>query len=192
MIKLLGQINIPERLVEYLKTAQPSKIASQLAGSSFKEQIKILAQEGNVNVENYKFYTEENTGVIEYREDWFKTIIPDDFLQQHGISSVINAVVLKVNPGYFHAPHIDRYRTSVYPYDADVEFDSIVRLWIPVEDCKMGHALFCENEVLYNFKSGEVYTFGNYDLHSGTNAGLDVRYTLLIYTKKLATAAISE
>ena len=192
MIKLLGQINIPERLVEYLKTAQPTRIASQLEGASFKEQIKMLAQERNVDVENYRFYTEENTGTIEYREDWFKTIVPDDFLQQHGIGSVINAVVLRVNPGQFQAPHIDRYKTSVYSHNADVEFDSIVRLWIPVEDCKMGHALFCENEVLYNFKSGEVYTFGNYDLHSGTNAGLDVRYTLLIYTKKLDSASISK
>jgi hypothetical protein len=185
MIKLLGQINIPERLVEYVKTTSPSKIASQLTSASFKEQIKILAQERTVNIENYKFYTEENTGVIEYREDWFKTIIPDNFLQQQGLVSIINAVVLKVNPGYFHAPHIDRYRTSVYPYDADVEFDSIVRLWIPVEDRKMGQALFVEDEVLYNFKAGEVYTFGNYDFHSGTNAGLDARYTLLIYAKKL-------
>jgi len=52
----------------------------------------------------------------------------------------------------------------VYSHNTDVEFDSIVRLWIPVEDCKMGHALFVEDEVLYNFKAGEVYTFDNHDL----------------------------
>jgi len=104
MIKLLGQITIPEQLIEYLKISQPAQVRSQLAGASFKEQIKILAQERNVNVENYKFYTEENTGTIEYREDWFKTIVPDNFLQQQGIVAIINAVVLKVNPGQFQAP----------------------------------------------------------------------------------------
>jgi len=192
MIKLLGQIDIPERLVDHLKTAQPSRIASQLTGASFKEQRVMLAKERNINVDNYKFYTEENTGTIEYREDWFKSIVPNEFLQQHGLSPVVNAIVLQVNPGHFTAPHIDRYKTSVYSHDANVEFDSIVRLWIPVEDRKMGQALFSEDEVLYNFKAGEVYTFGNHDLHSGANAGLDVRYTLLAYAKKLTQAKISE
>lgn len=183
MIKLLGQINIPYRLIEYLKTAQPERVDTLLAGASFKEQINILSKERKVNVKNYKFYTEENTVFSIYREDWFKTIVPDNFLVELGIESIVNAVVLRINPGQFQAPHIDRFKSSVYSYDADVEFDSIVRLWIPVEDAKMGHALFCENEVLCNFKSGEVYTFGNYDFHSGTNAGLDVRYTLVVYGK---------
>jgi hypothetical protein len=192
MIKLLGQIEIPEQLVNYLKTAQPTRIASQLASASFKEQRVMLAREHKANVDNYKFYTEENTGTIEYREDWFKSIVPNEFLQQHGLSSLVNATVLQVNPGHFTAPHIDRYKTSVYSHDANIEFDSIVRLWIPVEDRKMGQALFCEDEVLYNFKAGEVYTFGNYDLHSGANAGLDVRYTLLAYAKRLGQTKISE
>lgn len=184
MIKLLGKINIPTCLIEYLQTAQPERVATHVTGVGFREQIQILKKERNIDIENYKFYTQENTVFSIYRKDWFKTIVPDDFLAQQGLESVINAVVLRVDPGQFQAPHIDRYKTSVYPYDADIEFDNIVRLWIPVQDGKMGQALFVENEVLYNFKSGDVYTFGNYDFHSGTNAGLDVRYTLLVYTKK--------
>lgn len=185
MITLLGKIKIPARLIEYLKTAQPARISSQLAGASFKDQLQLLAKERNVNIDNYKFYTEENTGTIEYREEWFKDIVPDAFLQEHMLSKPINAVVLQVNPGHFTAPHLDRYKSTVYSHDDSIEFNSIVRMWIPVEDGKMGQALFSEKDVLYNFKAGEVYTFGNYDFHSGTNAGLDVRYTLLVYAKKL-------
>jgi hypothetical protein len=183
MIQLLGKIQIPESLIDYLKTAKPTRSVSQINSKSFSQQLSHLGPE--VNVENYKFYTDANTGILEYQAEWFKDIIPEEFLQLHNLSRPINAVVLKVQPGHFTAPHKDQFNGTVYAYQPDVDFDSIVRMWIPVEDCKFGQALFVESEVLYNYRAGEVYTFGNYDFHSAANAGLDHRYSLLIYSKQL-------
>ena len=183
MIELLGTISIPEQLLEYLKTAAPSRSISQLAGKSFEQQIKLLGSDRCVD--NYKFYTESSTGTIEFREEWFKDIVPKEFLKQHGFSYPINAVVLQVQPGHFTAPHQDRFNGTVFAYDQDVPFDNIIRLWIPVEDCKFGQVLFVESDVIHNFRQGQVYQFGNYDFHSAANAGLDHRYTLIVYCKKI-------
>ena len=59
-----------------------------------------------------------------------------------------------------------------------------MRLWIPLEDSTFGQVLFVGDQVLSSYKAGEVYTFDNYTLHSAANAGLDIRYTLLVYTTK--------
>lgn len=184
MIELLGTINIPDQLLEYLKTASPSRVSSQLAGKSFVQQIELLAADRCVD--NYKFYTESNTGTIEFQEEWFKDIVPGEFLKQHGFSYPINAVVLQVQPGHFTAPHRDRYIRTVFAYEQNVLFNDIVRLWIPVEDYKFGQALFVESDVIHNFRQGQVYHFDNYDFHSAANAGLDHRYTLIVYCKSVA------
>lgn len=188
MIKLLGTINIPNSLIEYLKTATPHRQVSQMSSRSIQQQIVDIAH--TVNVNNYRFYNDSNTGIIEYSEPWFRQIVPNEFLQTHGFEQVINAVVLKVEPGHFTAPHLDKFNGTVYAYDKDIEFDDIVRLWIPVEDCKFGQALFVESDVLYNYTQGQVYHFGNYDFHSAANAGLDHRYTLIVYCKRIKTRLV--
>ena len=106
------------------------------------------------------------------------------FLEYHSLNKPSNVVVLRVDPGSFTRPHVDTFKNSLLKNNKDLVFDDIVRLWIPLEDSTFGQVLFVGDQVLSSYKAGEVYTFDNYTLHSAANAGLDIRYTLLVYTTK--------
>ena len=56
----------------------------------------------------------------------------------------------------------------------------IRRLWIPLTEPKLGHALFVGNDVAYNLKRGTVLTFDKNILHSGCNVGYEDRYVLTL------------
>jgi hypothetical protein len=115
---------------------------------------------------------------------WYLDVVPQEFLDNYGLSKPKNAIVLRVDPGTFSVPHYDKFRHALREHP-ELKIDNIVRLWIPIEDSTFGQALFVEDEVIYRYSAGDVYTFDNYDFHSAANAGLDTRYTLVVYTNKL-------
>jgi hypothetical protein len=49
--------------------------------------------------------------------------------------------------------------------------------------------LFVGDQVLHKYKAGEVYTFPHDEFHSAANAGLDPRYTFVVYINKKNTTA---
>lgn len=182
MISYLGNIQIPDSLIEEVYTTPPNRVKSQVNNPLFFKDKYIEEPELR---KNYKFYDDHNTASISWQNDWYKEILSLEFLQKNNLGIPINAIVRKQDPGFFFAPHRDYYTNLVYTHDKDVDFNDIVRMWIPIEDGKFGHALFVENEVLYNWKKGDVYTFPPDALHSAANAGIEPRYSLLVYCKKV-------
>ena len=58
----------------------------------------------------------------------------------------------------------------------------VTRYWVALQDWKPGHSLTIGDEVIYNWKAGDVYSWGNKTPHRGDNVGPHTRY-LLILTK---------
>jgi len=179
MIQRLGKINIPQSFIDDVKTREPDRVAAHMIGAAPRD-----LDPNKYNIENYKYYYNDCCLVKEYSSNWYKDIVPDDFLAENNLDKPKNAIVLRVDPGSFSVPHCDKFRHALREHP-ELEFDDIVRLWIPLEDSTFGQILFVENEVIYQYSAGEVYTFGNYDFHSAANAGLDTRYTLVVYTNKI-------
>jgi hypothetical protein len=182
MIECLGKIDIPQRLIDDVKNREPDRIASHVAGASHKMNVQEMDR-SKYNVDNYKHYDNDRCQVQEYCKDWYVDILSNEFLEQHKLNKPSNAIVLRVEPGTFSVPHFDRFRHALREHP-ELEFEDIARLWIPIEDSTFGQAFFVGDQVIHKYSAGEVYTFSNYDFHSAANAGLDTRYTLIVYTTK--------
>jgi hypothetical protein len=183
MIKYLGKINIPAYVLKDVKSEKPDRVSYQLESQSHKANLKDL-DSSIYNLDGYDFYTNEATIQKEYTKKSYLDLVPITFLEYHSLSKPSNVIVLRVDPGSFTRPHVDTFKNSLLKNNKDLVFDDIVRLWIPLEDSTFGQVLFVGDQVLSSYKAGEVYTFDNYTLHSAANAGLDIRYTLLVYTTK--------
>jgi hypothetical protein len=181
MIQYLGRIDISQSLIDDVKSREPDRVARHVDGSSHRLNIEEMDR-SKYNVENYKHY--QDAIVQEYCRPWYLDIVPQEFLNKHNFDKPKNAIVLRVNPGTFSVPHYDKFRHALREHP-ELEFEDIARLWIPLEDSTFGQALFVEDEVIHHYSAGDVYTFGNYDFHSAANAGLDTRYTLVVYTNRL-------
>ena len=181
MIQYLGKIDIPQRLLDDVKSREPDRIARHVDGSSHQLNLKEMDR-SKYNVESYKYY--ENSTIQEYCQSWYLNVVPQEFLDNHGLDKPKNAIVLRVDPGAVSVPHYDRFSHALREYPG-LKIDDIVRLWIPLENSTFGQVLFVESEVIHRYSAGDVYTFSNYDFHSAANAGLDTRYTLVVYTNKL-------
>jgi hypothetical protein len=177
MISLLGKIDLPSDVIQQITETQPDVYYRA------PNTLKIEGRSESEN-ENYKNYKEENSYTTRYENDFIKQIIPLDFFKSNNFNLPQKCIVTKQKPGVFTTPHYDKFTTLGQAFLETVDFDDIVRLWIPLEDSKFGHALFVESEVLHKFQAGEIYTFDNYDFHSGCNAGLEDRWTLIVYTTK--------
>lgn len=182
MIHFLGKIDIPAHLLDDVKTREPDRVASHVAGASHQINLEQL-DPVKYNLENYKHYNNDRCTVQEYCQPWYCDVIPDEFLERHQYNRPMNAIVLRVEPGTFSVPHVDRFRHALREHP-DLDIDDIARLWIPLEDSTFGQALFVENSVLTHYRAGSVYWFSNQAFHSAANAGLDTRYTLVVYTTK--------
>ena len=62
----------------------------------------------------------------------------------------------------------------------DVDPSLVTRYWIPLQDWKQGHSLTIGDEVIYNWKAGDIYTWGNTTAHRGDNVGPHTRYLLML------------
>lgn len=184
MIQYLGKIDIPQRLLEDVKNREPDHVSYQLESNSHQQNLQNL--DPNVyNLDGFKYYNNQSTKTLEYSKSWYLDILDDDFLKKHNLDKPKNAIVLRVDPGSFTRPHVDTFKNSLLKNYQNLKFDDIVRLWIPLENSTFGQAFFVGDEVITSYSAGDVYTFDNYSLHSAANAGLDIRYTLLIYTTKI-------
>ena len=183
MIKYLGKINIPAYVLEDVKNREPDRVSYSLESQSHKANLEDL-DSSIYNLDGYDFYTNEATILKEYTKKSYLDLVPITFLEHHSLNNPSNAVVLRVDPGSLTRPHVDTFKNALLKNNKDLVFDDIVRLWIPLEDSTFGQVLFVGDQVLSSYKTGEVYTFDNYTLHSAANAGLDIRYTLLVYTTK--------
>jgi len=182
MITKLDKIAIPVDLINEVKSKDPDRIVKHVDGASHAINVKELGASG-WPVENFVHYDNDRCTINEYAQEWYKTVIPDEFFKKHNLELPKNAIVLRVDPGTFSVPHCDRFKHALKD-NPDLELDDIVRLWIPMEDSKFGDVFFVGEQVLHSWSAGEVYTFDNYTIHSAANAGLHTRYTLIMYTVK--------
>ena len=181
MIKLLGQITIPQKLLDDVKNREPDRIVKHVDGKSHAQNVVDLANDWPV--ENYAHYDNDHCLIREYCKEWYKDVIPDVFLQEHGIAKPDNVIVLRVDPATFSVPHVDKFNHALR-MNPNFNIDEVVRLWIPLEDSTFGQALFVGEQVLTKYSAGDVYSFDNL-IHSAANAGLHTRYTMIVYTKKV-------
>ena len=184
MIQYLGKITIPQDMVADVKNRDPDRVAYQLESDSHKSNL-IELDSTKYNIDGYSFYAKDSTVLKEYFNEAYLDIVPTSFLLEHKLARPKNALILRVDPGTFTRPHKDTFKNSLLKKYKDLVFDDIIRLWIPLEDSTFGQAFFVGNEVISKYHAGDVYTFDNYAMHSAANAGLDIRYTLLVYTSKL-------
>ena len=129
-----------------------------------------------------KYYNLNNCAHYVYSSDSFRDWLPDDFLNSEGYSGEVLIKVLEHPPASFTEPHTDGYgsvkRKFGLPKDAQIK-----RLWIPCDDYQFGHALFIGNtHVITNYSAGDVFNITPWHntIHSGVNAGVNMRRTMTI------------
>lgn len=117
-----------------------------------------------------------------YSNPKFIDIIPKTFWNKFKMrKDTCRISIMKHPPGTVSIPHIDVYYNSIKTIgDKGLDVSKVRRLWIPLSDPNLGHALFVGNEVVYNVKKGTVITINNSVPHSGCNIGDEDRYVLTI------------
>lgn len=179
MITKLG--NIPdnfESIKSIIEQSKPCTVTDSLPDLDFL----MLHGHHSAEITNCANYTADRLTNFKYKNSKLNNCFPDWFLDQHGFDTRYKTVAVLVQPpGNFVAPHYDQYRSSGFNHLP------VVRLWIALQDAKFGQVFCVGNEILSNFQAGDVYNFDNI-IHSSANAGLDTRYTMVVYTvKKIST-----
>tara|TARA_B100001057_G_scaffold415509_1_gene433050 strand:- start:324 stop:860 length:537 start_codon:yes stop_codon:yes gene_type:complete len=128
------------------------------------------------------YYNTDNCSHHVYNSDTFRDWLPTNFLISEGYTGEVLIKVLEHPPASFTEPHTDGYGSVKRKFGLPKE-TNIKRLWIPCIDYKFGHAFFIGNEhVVINYSAGDVYdiTPWHHTLHSGVNAGVEIRRTMTI------------
>jgi hypothetical protein len=77
----------------------------------------------------------------------------------------------KMAPGQYMPVHTD-------PHAHD---DKCNRYWVPLQDYQLGHIFLYKDQMISNYKKGDVYMFDNErDIHGAANIGHTTRIMLLI------------
>ena len=77
--------------------------------------------------------------------------------------------------------HCDSHMACIKQHlGVDVDPAQVTRYWIALQDWKPGHSLTIGDEVIYNWKAGDVYSWDNRTPHRGDNVGPHVRYLLML------------
>lgn len=163
MIKKVGRLDINwDKLNLYLDSIEP-------VGRHLLERIEPDLLVPGVT----DFYNSGNDFHYTYQDDVINSYVPDSFWTEHGAvkeNSVIK--VLEHPPGTFSIPHIDYYQS--------IGKSRATRFWIPCTDHKFGHAFFVEDVSIVDYRAGDIYHEWEQSVHSGVNAGLEVRRVLTI------------
>lgn len=128
-----------------------------------------------------KYYNTVNCAHHCYTNDNFHEWLPKDFLSAEGYDGQVLIRVIELPPASFTEPHVDAYTQSRKKYRWVDR--TIKRLWIPCADYKMGHALFMgDDQVVTNYNAGDCFDITPWQntLHSGVNAGVELRRTMTI------------
>lgn len=82
--------------------------------------------------------------------------------------------ITKMLPGNFMPMHVDPH--TLYQKSSD-------RYWIPFQDWQPGHIFMYEDQVITNYKAGDVYVYSNPNaLHGAANIGHTTRIVLQLST----------
>jgi hypothetical protein len=188
MIKKIGNLILNyNKLIAVFESSQTGSSSTYVSPKWTSEQIDKFVKNNYTNqqIDYWKNYNIESASMdymsgTELIKLYIAKNLDASMLAEQNIDcDIIGWNIQKQSPGHFTVPHYDLYH-SVNTYNPL----EIARFWIPMEDAKFGHALFVNNTALTEFKAGEIYDWDIEDLHSAVNAGVDPRYTLLLYLKK--------
>lgn len=188
MIKKLGKLNLDyNRLITYFESSVFGVDTTYVSPLHISTQKQKFAEEGYTEqqIKSWEEYNPESVmmGYLSGNDlikKYIEARLDLSMLSSQQVDKeIVRWNIQKQVPGCFTVPHYDLYH-SVKTHTRE----QIVRLWIPLEDAKFGHALFVDNTVLSDFKAGEIYDWDIEDLHAAVNVGFDPRYTLLLYFSK--------
>jgi hypothetical protein len=79
--------------------------------------------------------------------------------------------ITKLMPGQFMPMHTDPF----------THYDNCKRFWVPLQDFKLGHLFIYNNELIKDYKAGDVYEYYNsQDVHGAANIGYEPRIVLQV------------
>lgn len=91
---------------------------------------------------------------------------------------VDNAVLwwfIRQKPGQFNPLHIDQDEENT---------KNVKRYWMPLQDYEPGHLFFYDDEIMTNYKAGDLYMYPRSDMvHGSCNIGFNIRLALNITQK---------
>ena len=182
IIHKLGNIPLPDYIYQDI-LAEPNRMKSQVGNTKnilgWKDPEQI-SEADRPHADTW--YTDLNCYSEGYMQDHYRDIVPESFLREHGLMRPVSALIRRLRPGRYFAPHMDCYHNLVFPVAPDAVESDIRRLWIPMHDWRFGQALFVGDTVLSQWQRGDVYWFDGTEYHSACNAGLETRYILVVYT----------
>ena len=128
----------------------------------------------------YNKHNSRYTQWIDNRDD-----LPDDFDSIKNLCSLKDATIacFKQDPGNTNPWHFDTYQGVVNEYKKqgiellDSEIKNIKRYLIVLEDWDWGHFLQIGNNVLSQWKAGDIFTWDYGIYHTTGNAGLKPKLT---------------
>tara|TARA_S200000501_G_scaffold372648_1_gene418146 strand:+ start:659 stop:1240 length:582 start_codon:yes stop_codon:yes gene_type:complete len=183
-IQYLGRVNLPfEKILSIIKskstkvnTTNDTEDTAHIMGRN-KQQLafsKMILKlyRPKKNIANFFRYTNKA----------LSGMIPKSFWKKYKMDkTTCRIAIMRHPPGTVSIPHIDRYYNAVTELgQKGLDVKRIKRLWIPLTEPKLGHALFVGDEVAYALKRGTVVTFNKDIPHSGCNVGYEDRYVLTL------------
>ena len=183
-IKYLGRVKLPfDKILNVINlkstkvnTTNDTEDTAHVMGRN-KEQLafsKMILKlyTPKKNIANFSRYTNKA----------LSDMIPKSFWKKYKMDkATCRIAIMRHPPGTVSIPHIDRYYNAVKELGKKgLDTNRIRRLWIPLTEPKLGHALFVGNEVAYALKRGTVITFNKDVPHSGCNVGYEDRYVLTL------------
>lgn len=121
-------------------------------------------------------YTEHNTKIWKStnQENYLTFAWQDSMLAQLPLDNAI-VTLTRQDPGQVLPWHYDRHfmLRRLYPNDTRM----VVRILVFMENWKTGHVLQIHNEMLYNWKRGQVMIWHPNTYHLAANIGLEKKWT---------------
>ena len=129
-------------------------------------------------------YTDHNAKYSQWIESRDK--IPADLQKIKEITGLENATVavMKQDPGNTNPWHYDTYEAAIKRAGlTENNPDAIRRYLIFLEDWHWGHFMQVGNNVLYQWKAGDTYTWRSGMYHLASNSGIKPKYTCQVTGK---------
>lgn len=183
-IKYLGRVKLPFDKILNLVNSKSSKIKPTYDAEDTCHTVDRNRKQLEFSKKVLKLYRPKKNFAYFYKctNQALFDMIPNSFWKKYRMNKATCRIsVMRHPPGTVSIPHIDRYYNARKELgEKGLDTKKIRRLWIPLTEPKLGHALFVGNEVAYALKRGTVLTFNKDIPHSGCNVGYEDRYVLTL------------
>jgi len=183
-IQYLGRVNLPFDKILNVINLKSTKVNTTYDTEDTCHTVDRNKEQLEFSKKISKLYHPKKNIAYFYRytNKALSDMIPRSFWKKYKMDkATCRITIMRHPPGTVSIPHIDRYYNAVKELGTKgLDTNRIRRLWIPLTEPKLGHALFVGNEVAYALKRGTVITFNKDVPHSGCNVGYEDRYVLTL------------